>query len=549
MEYVIGILAFVFVLGIIVIIHEGGHFFFARRAKVLCREFAFGMGPTIVKKKKGETVYALRAFPIGGFCAIAGEEMEEDPFKKINEIRLKIVDNVIKGFYFYDDEKTTEFPKYHIISYDLYDRQETGDLYMEAELDGEVTRFKVDPQAMMYDRKIEMQIAPYNRTLGAKSKRQRAMIMFGGPLMNFVLAIIVFLIVGLFTTFPDYSSSSIGGIVEGGALENLNNTSETPVITDGNTITKLEAGSLSMDIKSWNDISDFLTAYRDQRIGDKIKVTYTIADNIVPKTLDVNPQYVFNTLVFASQVGSDKLIVGAINNANDDLIDNSQLLKGDEIKAINGNKVTSWGQVTGYLDDNTDGVEMTFTVLRTVDGVSETKDITVKPYSKEMYKLGMESNSVIYGSTGEVNFVKVNLGITPVQVFNLGQSLMYAVNQTGASFSLIFVTFRALFSSNEVGISNLSGPVGIFSIVTSVAKQGFLYVLNLMGMLSVNVGLLNLLPIPALDGGRLVFLGYEAITKKKPSQKVETAMITITMILLFALMIFVTFNDIVRLFQ
>ena len=74
-----------------------------------------------------------------------------------------------------------------------------------------------------------------------------------------------------------------------------------------------------------------------------------------------------------------------------------------------------------------------------------------------------------------------------------------------------------------------------------------LYVLSLIGLLSVNIGLLNLFPIPALDGGRLVFLGYEAITRKKPNPKVETILITVTMILLMGLMVFVAYSDIVRL--
>ena len=86
MDTIIGLLAFVFVLGVIVIVHEGGHFLFARRVNILCREFAFGMGPLIYGKKKGETLYSLRAFPIGGFCAIAGEEVEED---LVNEIFSK----------------------------------------------------------------------------------------------------------------------------------------------------------------------------------------------------------------------------------------------------------------------------------------------------------------------------------------------------------------------------------------------------------------------------------------------------------------------------
>ena len=70
-----------------------------------------------------------------------------------------------------------------------------------------------------------------------------------------------------------------------------------------------------------------------------------------------------------------------------------------------------------------------------------------------------------------------------------------------------------------------------------------------LGILSINIGLLNLLPVPALDGGRLLFLGYEAITNKKPNQQVETILITITMVLLMGLMVYVTFNDIVGLFK
>ena len=93
MDYLIGFLAFVFVLGLIIAVHEFGHFFFARRVNILCREYAFGMGPILLKKKKGETLYTLRAFPIGGFCAIAGEELEVDPFEKSDALsyRLKII--------------------------------------------------------------------------------------------------------------------------------------------------------------------------------------------------------------------------------------------------------------------------------------------------------------------------------------------------------------------------------------------------------------------------------------------------------------------------
>ena len=127
MDILISILAFIFALGLIVCIHEGGHFFFARKFNVLCREFAFGMGPQLLKKKKGETTYSIRAFPIGGFCAIAGEEEELDPLKKLKKVRLGIEDGIVKKFYV--DEKNAHFndiPAYELISYDIFDEKDTG---------------------------------------------------------------------------------------------------------------------------------------------------------------------------------------------------------------------------------------------------------------------------------------------------------------------------------------------------------------------------------------------------------------------------------------
>lgn len=535
-ETVIGILAFIFVLGLIVLIHEGGHFFFARRANILCREYAFGMGPILVSKKKGETLYSIRAFPIGGFCAIAGEELEEDPFKGKTEIRLEIKDDKVVGFHFDVHNPLKKlYPVYNIISYDIYDKEETGYLFFEAEKDGVVTKFEVVPQAMMHDIRTSMQIAPYNRTLGAKTKTQRALVMFGGPLMNFVLAIVVFLIAGFCTTFPNYDSSKVGQTVE--------NSPVYEVLEAGDEITKLAVGTYSSDISSWTDIQTFLKKVKDEGLEGNIEITFNRNNEELTKT--IRPQYIVNTLVIASDITTDKVVIGVISQASDNMLDNSGLKLKDEILKINRTEITSWAQAQKIIADNVNGDTMEFVVLR------EGKELTVdvKPYSHETYEIGMGSSSIIYGSGTEVNYTKVSLGISPTYKFDFVQSLKHAFNQTISSFSMIFVTLGALFTSDDITIANLSGPVGIFSLAKSVANQGFLYILNLMGMLSVNVGLMNLLPIPALDGGRLVFLAYEAITKKKPSQKVETALITITMILLFGLMIFVTFNDVLRLFK
>jgi regulator of sigma E protease len=105
-----------------------------------------------------------------------------------------------------------------------------------------------------------------------------------------------------------------------------------------------------------------------------------------------------------------------------------------------------------------------------------------------------------------------------------------------------------LFSSDQVGVRDLSGFVGIFSMVRQASALGLVYLFQFIALLSVNLGILNLLPIPALDGGRIVFLGYEAVTGKKPNQKFENLLHTAVFFLLLALMLYVTYHDILRLF-
>ena len=109
--------------------------------------------------------------------------------------------------------------------------------------------------------------------------------------------------------------------------------------------------------------------------------------------------------------------------------------------------------------------------------------------------------------------------------------------------------FRTLVNIQEkftVGLSDLSGPVGIFVATTSIAKGGIFSLLNWTAILSVNIGLFNILPLPALDGGRLAFLGYEAVTKKNPNAIVDNIIHLVGFFLFMALFVFVTFNDVLR---
>ena len=99
----------------------------------------------------------------------------------------------------------------------------------------------------------------------------------------------------------------------------------------------------------------------------------------------------------------------------------------------------------------------------------------------------------------------------------------------------------------EIGADNLSGPVGMYSVIDTVKSQGILNIIYMIAYLSVNVGVINLLPIPVFDGGRIFILIVEKLTKKKASEKLETTLNMIGFGLMLLLMIFVTFNDIFKL--
>ena len=549
------ILIFILVLGLIVGIHEAGHFFFARRANILCREYAIGMGPKLCGFRKGETFYNLRAFPIGGFCAIAGEELEEDPFKDLKEIKLKIEDNKITGFYLDADDDSIEYPKYTIASYDIFDEEQTGNLYMEviepdSSEDTLTTRFEVHPQAMLYHKKQAMQIAPYNRTLMSKNKRQRAMVMFGGPLANFVLAFVIFFIVGLFVRVPNTKSTKISEVSM--------DTNAYTVLQSGDKITEMKTATLdSSPIETWTDLQDFMQKYTEARVNEKIQITIERDGEAI--NVEVTPFIAINSLGIGSdfeytESGITKIAVYQ-EMYQDKIVDNTLLKEGDIITRIqsfeykDGIDNPTWTDVRKVLEDYTGDYDnkedkyINITVKRLKSEESdEYEELTVKvlPYSDYVLK----NQTSINGS--EVAPVTVAIGISPETKFSFVNSITYPFVRTWGSFTAVLKTLKMLFSG-AVSIKNLSGPIGIYSITKQASQYGVLYVLSLIGLLSVNIGFLNLLPIPALDGGRLVFVAYEAIFKKKPNQKVETVLITITFILLLGLMVFVGFEDIMRL--
>ena len=202
---------------------------------------------------------------------------------------------------------------------------------------------------------------------------------------------------------------------------------------------------------------------------------------------------------------------------------------GDLLLELNGTKIKTWDKALILLQTS-NGEAIDFTVKK---ASGETITYSVIPV-KETDEDGNDSYK--YGiSTGYV------------KEYGFGKAIKYAFAKTGSLVVSMWDTIKYLFTG-KVAVKQLSGPVGIYSIVDSQAKQGFESLLYLVAYLSINVGVINILPLPAFDGGRILFLILEKIFRKPVSKKVENIIHTIGFGLIILLLIYVTFNDILRLF-
>lgn len=202
---------------------------------------------------------------------------------------------------------------------------------------------------------------------------------------------------------------------------------------------------------------------------------------------------------------------------------------GDKILGINGHKVSTIDDAQIYLAIYNDGSQMEFEIQKSNGSVHTYKVTPQKEIvgEAETYKFGME-----FSNGTEKGFVA---------------SIKYACIKFGALIKQMAITVKSLFTG-ELSVGNLSGPVGIYSVVGETSQAGISSIIQLIALLSVNVGFINLLPFPAFDGGRILFLIIEKIKGSPVSTKVENIIHSIGFILLMLLLLYVTLNDILRLF-
>lgn len=503
----INIIIFLLVLSLVICLHELGHLFFAKKAGVLCHEFSFGMGPKVWSKKKGETTYSIRAIPFGGYVSMAGEELDSEVVEVGDSVRLGFDENqnVVEIIIDINDKRYQKYPEVRVSDIDLKDRNNLH-----------INDFKVDEEALYVYSKNKIQIAPQDRRFSGKSKKERFLIAFGGPLMNFVLAFFIYLIVAFSLGVPDQDSPVIGGISENMPAEN--------VLQEDDLVISIN----DEPINSWSKETPSIISELDKGYSEYEFVVERDGEVVALEAIE--PKHFFYNLGFTLETNTDELII------DQPLYVETDLEPGDKIVSIEGQEITNLQELIAFSNDFTAGSTEENPSLITVNRDGDEMTFEFVAYSEDVL------NSLGY----ETHFTR--LGIESSTKFSLLGSFGNASQNFAGAATMIFSTIKLLFvSNNNVGVKDLSGFVGIFSMVRQATTEGFIYLIQFIALLSVNLGILNLLPIPALDGGRIVFIGYEAITKKKPNQKVENWLHTIVFFLLISLMIYVTYHDILRL--
>lgn len=557
---ILGFIVFVLVLGLIVLIHEGGHFLVAKKSGILCHEYSIGMGPLIAQKKIGETSYSIRAIPLGGYVAMAGEEVEDDLLKNIKKVKVilnekghveKIILNINNPLYLTEDEynnlpdnekqrlpkkfkfRVDALPTYELVSYDLRGTSAAleDELYLDVfdeDCENDTKRLIVERNAIVnYQKKEEIQIAPFDRVFCNKPIGKRFLSVFAGPLMNFVLAVVIFFVMGLIWGYADTSTTKIAD-VSGVALE--------AGLENGDHIYSINGTILS----DWNSLQvemDKVSKGEGITKEGAIKIEYYHGedkDNII----SLNEIYPTIYIVSASIICHYDTTLGGVvidNDLTGSSLEKAGLKTGDKINSINGITINGVDDILKYFTQTIgDEFKVKFVVERNGEQItcSETEI-----YSKDIL------NNQGYPQT------KVMLGISSGSKKDFLKNLYMPFVQTGQSTYQVIDTLRLLFKKNSgVNITDLSGPVGIYNLFTQLVQgeDAFYNILYWMGLLSVNIGLINLFPLPALDGGRLAFIIYEAITKKKPTPKVENTIHNVGFFLLLGLFAFVFISDIIK---
>ena len=437
----IGVLLF----ELIIFIHEFGHFITAKKSGIKVNEFSLGMGPKIFSFEKGETKYSLRIFPIGGFCAMEGEDEESPEPRAFNNAKVW----------------------------------------------------------------------------------KRMIVVIAGAVMNIILGFVLMFVVVV--QQDAYSSTEV----------------QSFPATSFSSCTGLQSGDVIKEINGYG-------------ISTSMDFNYPISTaelkTVDGSTLEIYKEDCGNNLY--------NMAVSLVQDKNNKLND-EQVSKVNELLSKSTNEIVkakskedAFSVYENYYKEINDACGIKdYKVEKIVEKETRkryTADILVERNGEEKLLKNVQFFTYTTKDNSDPQ-VSIDFYVKPIEK-TFGSVISQTFKQTISTCKMIYASLGGLLTG-KFGLKDMSGPIGIASAVTTVASEslssGFMSAVNsiiyVMMIITVNLGLFNMLPFPALDGGRFVFLIIEAIRGKSVPRKVEAIVNGIGMGLLILLMILITANDIFKL--
>jgi regulator of sigma E protease len=514
------LLAFIFVIGILVFIHELGHFLVAKWRGVRVEKFSLGFGKKLLGFRAGETEYVISLLPLGGYVKLYGEGGEgnfivEDviPDSKADKIGFKPADKLLK----IDDIDLASFPTWKELANTLRTNNEKEYIF---EIERQDQKLQIKSMAESLDGLKVFSEKEYPRSFSNKSIISRLMIVVAGPSMNFLLPF-VFLPIVFFIgiSIPAYlERAPVLGYVE------PNSAASKAGFKKGDVIKEINGKT----IKTWRDLNITFQSNPD------IPLNIVVNRNGSTKSIEFKPLPSSQGIV---EVGISEPLEAKIGEVieGSPAAESGALQEGDQILEVNGKKITDWYQMASIIRDS-GAKEITLLVKRG----DKKFDVSLIP------KVIDGGTYPAIGITPEREQILEKYGFIDSIIEGIKEAARLIFEVTVLLFSFLFKLFTGKISLTTAGKS-LAGPLLIAKVSGSAARSGLASLMQFTAFISINLAIINLFPIPMLDGGHVLYLAIESIKRKPLSQRTLEISQRIGFTILIFIMFVAIFNDITRL--
>ena len=452
MDFLFSVIAFIVLVGILVAIHEYGHFIAAKLCNVKVLRYSIGFGKVLASKRSGndQTEYCLSLIPLGGYVQLLDERSEEVA----------------------QEEK--------------------------------------------------------DRAFNNQTPIKKIFILFAGPAANFIFSIIAYTL--MFSAGVPGQKPIIGEVDQQSIAWDANIRAGDEIISIGD-----------RDVKTWQSalISMIGEVLEDEKISIQL-INANGSEKIA--VLDVrgrtkeltSPDLLFPGLGFTPQSPNLKPIIVSV--VPDSPADRSGLKKDDILKTIDDIEIQNIEQFSQLIMDRPNAL---IDLLIERDGMDYETDVslTTREDNQAMGYIGLQT-------TFDQDQLQEYMAI---EKYSFTQSFLMSIEETNRMIGLT-LNMLGKMVTGQISSDNLSGPVGIAKDAGTVAKRGIIATLSFMAIISISLGILNLLPIPVLDGGQILFVCIETVIRRPLPEKIQIAFQQIGVTALLFLMIFALYNDLARIF-